>query len=765
MARRPDRSPGLFDALEPSRPVPQPDRALYAQVAVDLPVETEFTYRVPEGARVAPGARVFVGFGARGLMGVVTELTQSPTCDPRRIKPIQRVFDEEPAVEGDLLALSERIASQYACGRGQALAAMLPAPLRTLTERRRDLYAVALAIDLEALAAMEAKEPERYRLLRTLREAGGELRLAELLSAVGVSSSPAKTLAKRGLLRLEWREPAPDPLLEARATAPSKPHELSDEQRAAVDAIATKAVAREFASFVLFGVTGSGKTEVYLQALAQTLAAGRSGLVLVPEISLTPQTVERFRARFGEVAVLHSHLTDRSRAQQWQQIRSGRARVVVGARSAIFAPLRDLGLVIVDEEHEPSFKQGSTPRYHARDVALWRGELARAAVVLGSATPSLESWKSALDGKHTLVRLTRRVAGGELPPVRICDLRRERAKEMHLGADVPMTRPLKIAVERALERKERVILFLNRRGFAPVLWCSACGKTVRCGRCAVSLTYHRRVDRLVCHLCHHEMLPVTSCPECKAPSMKRIGAGTERIEQLVLRAFPQAHVARMDSDTTLARGSHEAILGRFRRGEVDVLVGTQMIAKGLDVPEVTVVGVMNADATLHIPEYHSSERTFQLVAQVAGRAGRSVHKGEVIVQTSLPGHPAIELAAKHDFESFAAQELAQRKLYRYPPYARLARVLVEADDEEQAKAAIESASQAVLPEPVEGVERLGPVAAPIALVKGRARWHFLLRCSPPERLEPLLPRLRAVASHPLPGGIRPVVDVDPLSTL
>ncbi|HKE02202.1 MAG TPA: primosomal protein N', partial [Planctomycetota bacterium] len=517
------------------------------------------------------------------------------------------------------------------------------------------------------------------------------------------------------------------------------------------------------AAFLLHGVTGSGKTEVYLRAIESALAAGRSAIVLVPEIALTPQTVERFRARFRDVTVLHSRLTDAERAARWRQIREGRARVVVGARSAVFAPVADLGLIVVDEEHEPSFKQASAPRYHARDVAVVRGRLARAAVVLGSATPSLETWQRALDGKLGLLRLTKRVAGGELPPVRVADLRTERVKSV--GAAVPLTRPLREAVDRALERKEKVILFLNRRGFAPALWCSTCESTARCARCAASLTLHRRIARMVCHLCHDETPVPRVCPNCGAATLRTIGAGTERIEQMALRAFPKAHVARMDADATLARGSHEAILDRFRRGEADVLVGTQMIAKGLDVPEVTVVGVLDADASLHIPEFLSAERTFQLVAQVAGRAGRSTARGQVIVQTSSPDHPAIARAVKHDFEGFARDELALRRRHRYPPFVRLIRVLIEAPSAAVAERAIEEAASMVRKEIGPGIDLLGPAPAPIETIRGKHRFHFLVRCSPPSRGDALRPRLLEIAVRHWRGDARAVVDVDPLSTL
>ncbi|MBI3820871.1 MAG: primosomal protein N' [Planctomycetes bacterium] len=757
---------GMFDFMAAPEPRKQelPADALFASVALDRPLEGDLTYRVPPGAEIRPGVRVQVPLGARNEFGVVTKIGRDPGCDASRVRPIIRILDAEPLVTGDLIILSARIAREWACARGQAIAAMLPAALRRDRLRRTESIVKLLKRDFEIIEKMEEKEPDRYRVLRTLKEAGGELTMQELCRATKLSTSPVKTLAKRGFIKLERRIAEIDPLSRVRPVARTTAPELSIQQKAAVGAIRAALDARKHETFLLFGITGSGKTEVYLHALDDALRAGRGGIVLVPEISLTPQTVLRFRERFDDVAVLHSKLTDAERMDQWKRIREGRVRVVVGARSAVFAPVRDLGIIIVDEEHEPSFKQSNAPRYHARDVAAMRGELAGAAVVLGSATPALETWKRALDGKITLLKLMDRMAGGALPPVRIADLRHERARELNLGSNILLTRSLRLAIERALEKKQRTILFLNRRGFAPVLWCSGCGATVQCARCAVSLTFHRRVEKLVCHMCGREAPIATDCPMCGLPRPRLIGAGTERVEQWVARAFRNAHVARMDSDSTTARGSHEDILDRFRRGDIDILVGTQMIAKGLDVPEVTVVGVVDADSTLHIPEYTSSERAFQLVAQVAGRAGRSAHGGEVFVQTSMPAHPAIACAARHDFVTFAAQELREREKHRYPPFVRFIRVLAEHARDERAQEAVESAASAIRAANAPGVELLGPQPAPIRKIKGKSRWHFLIRCDPPESIEHIRDAVAQIALKSF-HGIRLTVDVDPAGTM
>lgn len=771
-----NKQTGFFNFMnvppEPPRPLENmrpeirafPPDTKFAAVALDRPFVHDFTYRIPTGMNVEAGMRVAVPLGARREIGVVTSIVHDPGCDPSKVKLILHALDREPVLDASLIECSSEIAREWACGRGQALAAMLPASLRNDRNRRTTWVVHLKNHDFDSTPAFEEKEPDRYRLLRVLRDAGGEMGLQELCRATKLTTSPVKTLAKRGFLQLEKRVAQADPLLLTRPSARSTPPPLTEEQQQCVAAISQAARERVHEVFLLLGITGSGKTEVYLRSLEETVRSGRGAIVLVPEISLTPQTVERFRSRFDDVTVLHSKLTDAERMDQWRAIQSGRSRLVVGARSAIFAPVRDLGIIIVDEEHEPSFKQSNTPRYHARDVAVMRGRIARAAVVLGSATPSLETWHRAITRRITLLRLTRRVAGGALPPVRIADLRHERARELNLGSNILMTRPLQQAIEKALSKKQRAILFINRRGFAPVLWCSGCSATMSCERCAVSLTFHQRIERLVCHLCGREAPVPADCKLCNTPRPRFLGAGTERVEQMVQRAFRNAHVARMDSDTTTARGSHESILDRFRSGEIDILVGTQMIAKGLDVPEVTVVGVVDADATLHIPEFTSSERTFQLVAQVAGRAGRGDAAGEVFVQTSMPGHPAIAHASRHDFESFASYELAERKRHRYPPFVRFVRVLAEHLREDRARDAVEAASRLFTEMPEPGIEVLGPSQAPIAKIKSKHRYHFILRFDPPERIDTARLRILELASRVF-GGVRLTVDVDPAGTM
>jgi primosomal protein N' (replication factor Y) (superfamily II helicase) len=763
------------------------DPGAYAAVALNRPIRTEFTYAVPQPLRssIAPGARVVVPFATRREVGVCVRVLGEPGMDPRRIRPLERLLDEEPILPTDLLELARWIADETVCSWGQAIAALLPASLKRETARRTIIQVEATPGAEGALASLETDWPKQFRVLRTLLEAGGPVERVELLGRTKLSWSPVLRLRKKGWVRIRRVPVTSDPLLEGEIEG-GPPPRLTPEQEAARDAIAAIVRERRFGGFLLFGVTGSGKTEVYLRALEATLAAGRSAIVLVPEISLTPQTVARFRGRFGEVAVLHSRLTDAQRFDQWRAIREGKARVVVGARSAVFAPVRNLGLVVVDEEHEPSFKQQQVPRYHARDVARRRAEIAEAALLLGSATPSLEAWRDAQEGRARLLRLPHRVGGGSLPEIRVVDLRRETAPGR---APTLLSRPLLSAVRDAVRRREQAILFLNRRGFAPVLYCPTCAATVRCDRCDASLTYHRRHRRAVCHLCGEEEVPPTKCPECTAGGLLFLGAGSERVEDLVRREIPGIRVARMDSDTMVARGAHEGVLGPFRRGEIDALVGTQMIAKGLDFPNVTVVGVVSADTALHLPDFRSTERTFQLISQVAGRAGRGPKGGVVFVQTHQPEQDAIGFAVRHEYEAFAREELEGRRSAGYPPFVRAVRILVEGKEEDRVRAtavrirdrllgsapALEPGESPALPFEVEerpprgtppppGVQVLGPAPAPIARIRGRARWHLLAKLAPPSTLAALRAVLHEVAEGSWPG-CEVTVDVDPVSVL
>jgi len=510
-------------------------------------------------------------------------------------------------------------------------------------------------------------------------------------------------------------------------------------------------------------VTGSGKTEVYLSAIQTALDAGKGAIALVPEIALTPQTMERFRGRFGEtVAVLHSHLSDGERHDEWQRIAAGKARVVVGARSALFAPVRPLGLLVVDEEHEPAYKQDESPRYNARDVAVMRGHFEECAVILGSATPSLESYQNTKAGKYRLVKMTKRVDRCVMPAVRVVDMRIESEKAGHAHL---LSQDLVEAVRLRLSQAEQTMLFLNRRGYATAVICPQCGHTETCPDCSVKMTYHIHTEEMLCHVCGRIQNVPKKCsnPECRADNIKMSGVGTQRVESAVRRIFPKARVARMDSDTTGAKDAHAKILGKFRRGDIDILIGTQMIAKGLDFPNVTLVGVILADLSLMMPDFRAAERTFQLLTQVAGRAGRGDVPGEVLFQTYTPFHPALQSARNADYITFFDQEIEMRREMRYPPFSRLTTVLFKSKDEEAVTACSRNFAKRLKAQLPESVRLTGPAPAPLEKAKGFYRIQLML-WAPTAR--EYVPALRAlIKAFKLPKGLTVAVNVDALSLM
>ena len=755
------RQPASLFGDDPSR-LPAP--TLYAQVALRKPLRREFTYAVPEEFQhlVQPGTRVAVPFGARREVAVVVGLSTECELEARKVRPIAAVLDDEPIVDASLLELTRWTAGYYACSWGEALGAVLPASLKREKEVRKKLMIAARdGVGAEQLAEVIERFPKQHRLLRTLIEIGEPVELRDITRQLNVSEAPARSLQRRDWVTIEKVECVPDPLLRPTKKR-EKPEHLSGEQASAVEAISTEVEARSYATFLLQGVTGSGKTEVYLRVIERALACGRGAIVLVPEIALTPQTVGWFRSRFGEIAVLHSRMSDSQRLHTWQRVRHGELRVVVGARSAVFAPMPELGVVVVDEEHEPSFKQGNTPRYSARDIAVVRAREAGAVCILGSATPSLETWHNAAEGRYRRLLLNERVGGGKLPRVEIVDMCQEKPT-----AEGPklFSRRLEQLLRDRLAKREQSILFLNRRGFAPVLWCPGCQETVSCSQCDVALTFHRRIGRAVCHSCCEESVPPKACPACTRPGLRYLGLGSERIEESLGLLLPEASVARMDSDSMRRPEDYERVLDAFGRGEIDVLVGTQMIAKGLDFPNVTLVGIVSADSALHLPDFRAAERTFQLLAQVAGRAGRGEVEGEIVVQTQTPDHPAIQRAASHDFESFAAHEIELREELGYPPHGRLIRAVFEDRDEALCLEAAQACADIIRKHttPAE-VLVLGPAPAAISRLRGRFRQHFLLKA--PE-LKPGLGKARSLLSQFSEEHARPriAIDVDPVSML
>ncbi|MEQ8330152.1 MAG: primosomal protein N' [Longimicrobiales bacterium] len=634
--------------------------------------------------------------------------------------------------------------------------------LGTLTER-------------ESVFGRARRQREAYELLEV---SGGAAELAHLTGQEGFSRSVITGLEEKGLVEVVDEEVYRDPF--ADQVPPEPPgHRLTAHQRAALDAMIEGLDEKQPAPFLLQGITGSGKTLVYVELLREALARGRTAVVLVPEISLTPQTVSRFRSHFGDaVAVLHSGLSDGERYDAWRQLRSGERTIAVGARSALFAPLEDLGVIVVDEEHDGSYKQSEAPRYLARDLAVVRAAARGAVCVLGSATPSLESWHNARSGKFRRLLLPERVGGARLPSVEVVDLRSKReggapagGASGGRGANV-LSPALVDAVDRRLERKEQVILLLNRRGYSSFVQCRECGEVEQCENCSISLTYHRVTGRVVCHHCRFEAPAPARCPRCGAKDLSFRGLGTEQVERVAGETFPGARIARMDVDTTSGKWAHQQILDRVGRGEIDILLGTQMIAKGLDFPRVTLVGVVNADVGIHLPDFRASERTFQLLSQVAGRAGRGRLGGEVLIQTSLPDHYAIQAALTHDYEGFAKRELAERETPRYPPHVRMVNAVVSSPVQEDAAAAAEGlaawARRLLAAWGRQGraadVELVGPAPAPIERLHGRWRWHFLLRGGSPGALGAVT---RALAeSGPVPSGdIRLSLDRDPVALL
>ncbi len=750
----------------PSTPSEMPSGDVYVGVALDLPVDHLFTYRVPERWRdkIAVGTRVRVPFRRRRLVGMVAEVVSR--CEFARVLDVEDVPDGEPLLPSDLVSLGRWIARYYGCALGEALAAMLPRGVRT-RERRAVVRRARLARDAaEAVAYADSLPAARNAQARTLRllakEPEGVL-VAEIVKRAKVSESPLRSLAKAGWIAVETEAAPVDALLEAaRVEVPSEgpPPVANEAQAKAIEAVKAAVAKGAFAPFLLLGVTGSGKTEVYLRGIEACVAGGRQAIVLVPEIALTPQTVRRFKARFPRVAVLHSAMTEADRAARWRSIRAGEADVVIGPRSAVFAPVPRLGLLVLDEEHETSFKQQNAPRYHARDVGLVRAKEAGAVVVLGTATPSLEAWHNANEGRFALLSLPERVLGRPLPPVRIVDLRTDGERR---GNGLALSRTLAARLKGVLAEGGQAILFLNRRGFSTSVACPRCGYVLRCPDCSVSLTYHRS-DRVgLCHLCGHEERPPVACPDCAFPSLRYRGAGTQSVEEEVRRTFPDARVARMDSDTMTGKTAYEEVLGRFARREVDVLLGTQMIAKGLHFPAVTLVGVVSADTSLDLPDFRAAERTFALVAQVAGRAGRGDAAGEVIVQTLHPDDPSIRAAAGHDYAAFAAGELASRKEHGYPPFRRLLRTVLRSRSLPALDARANDLAARLRSAAVDGVEVLGPAAPAIPRIEGFLRRHILVKGASPAAIRQALAVLRSPPTGP--KSVDEQHDVDPVGLL
>ena len=737
---------------------------MIARVSLEIALRKEFDYSIPAelAGQIDVGSRVQVPFGQRKILGVVTAIAEE--SGHANLKPILKVIGAQTLVTAKVLKLARWIGEYYCCAPETALKSVLPEAVRKEDAGWRErLFVRALPVSGE-FPKLSKRQQEVWNLVEERRE----LPLAELLELTKTTAATVRKLEDRGLVSITSEVSERDPY--ARETIlPTQNIVLNPAQAQALGEI-MKAMdtANSSRTFLLHGVTGSGKTEIYLQALEHALEQGKGAIVLVPEISLTPQTVERFKARFSSgklqtlVAVLHSHLSAGERHDEWHKIRQGRARIVIGARSAIFAPVEPLGLIVVDEEHEHTYKQEESPRYHARDVAIMRGQMENAVVVLGSATPSLESFYNCKKGKYTLLELPERVDNQKMPHTRVVDMR-QTARD---GKGPPLFSPqLKEAITQRLERGEQTILFLNRRGYSTSLQCPKCGYVAECPNCSVSLTYHRIEQKLSCHICgHNEKVPHV-CPneKCKNPAIRFAGTGTQRVEETLAKIFPHARVKRMDADTMKRKDDYRHVLGDFRAGKIDILVGTQMIAKGLHFPNVTLVGIIYADSALHQPDFRAGERTFQLLTQVAGRAGRGDVEGEVFVQAFTPFHPAIQYARRHDFNGFFEQELEFRAQLKYPPFSRVALLTLKGRNEEKVKFSAEHLKRELEKKLKELKDLIiaGPAPAPLLRAENFYRYQIMLRTRTMSALSRELAKM--IQSLALPEDVSLAVDIDPVN--
>lgn len=801
---------------------------MFADVSLPVPIDQPFTYELPETLRhrVREGCRVLVPFGSRKLTGIVVAVHQQrPEANA---KPVLKLLEEEPVLEPHLIRLGRWIASYYCAPLGEVLRSMAPlsgetrtTKIYSLTDAGRDAARQLLLgaddeeptikilrlLDQRPVSAeyLKRKIPDSPRIIKSLEKRGflftedifaerdplrassarlrvehiqrpegikfkkaerellsylelhpGSHNLEELDLLIKGAGAAARSLARRKLLKIDL-EPVSGNFAPYRP-----PPTLNAHQQIACDKLGASIASRQFGAFLLHGVTGSGKTEVYLRGIEAALAAGRSALLLVPEIALTPAVAAQFHHRFGDrVAILHSAFHDAERADQWRRIRSGKATVVVGTRSGVFAPVQDLGFLVVDEEHDASYKQQDTPRYNGRDVAVVRAQSAGATVVLGSATPSLESRYNVERNKYTLLELPERIERRPMPDVELIDMRVE---FLETRKQATFSRRLLEALHTRLDKGEQVILLHNRRGFSSFAACRACGERMQCVNCAVTLTYHRRDRRMLCHYCSYAERIPSNCPKCGSEHMQFMGIGSERVEDELHREFPKARIARLDRDTVTGKHHFETILQGFRERNYDILVGTQMIAKGHDIPNVTMVGVINADIGLGVQDFRAAERTFQLLTQVAGRAGRGDLPGQVFVQTINPDHYAIRLAAAQDFVAFYAKELQFRKLMRYPPFSALANILVRSEKQEDAMRMAGEISELLNPAPEE-LKVLGPAEAPVPRLKNEFRYQLLIKTADRRVLNTVLQKLRLYAVEHRWSATALVIDVDPLTLL
>ncbi len=696
-----------------------------AKVVVTISLDKEFDYLIPDklADKVFVGSRVKVPFSNREIDGYVVSIGILNEKPKFKLKNITKLTDDRPFVSEKILELARWIASYYCSTVEQAIRAVLPGAIRKHSVKQKKKLFVSYIADSKLPDKISAK----HQLIIDYVKKSGGIFQSDLLEKLDITVSPIKTLEKKNILKIEPKADRRDPLLN-RNYIETKPLDLMDSQQNALDILCEQIDHNNPKPLLIYGVTGSGKTEVYLQAISHALERGKGAIVLVPEISLTPQTVERFVSRFGKrIAVLHSHLSDGERFDEWHRIHKGEADIVIGARSAIFAPVKNIGLIVVDEEHEPSYKQDEAPRYNARDVAVMRGKMESAAVCLGSATPALESWWNAKNDKYFMAILPERADSKKMPHIDVVDLKIE-AKEP--GQKTVFSRRLIDAIGDRLRKSEQTILFLNRRGFSTSLTCPSCGYVSECNDCSITHTYHRATDELICHICGDVKKVPLHCPACDAPDFKYAGIGTQRIEDIVHKIFPKARIQRMDADVTRKKTAYEDILGRFKAGDIDILIGTQMIAKGLHFPRVTLVGVIYADQSLNIPDFRSGERTYQLLSQVAGRAGRGAISGDVFIQTFNPFHPAIQMARHTDFNGFCDQEIEFRRELLYPPFSRIICVTFKGLSENMVSFCTTTFADKLLQSfTCEHVMISDPIPSPLSKAKGMYRYQVMIRAT------------------------------------
>ena len=799
---------------------------MIAKVIVDVaayPVDRPFDYVIPQQWEelIDKGCRVKVPFGPRNVLGFVVDLATETEVPLNKIKPVAEILDLEPILTDEMLELAKWLKFQTICYEIDALQVMLPGALRAkyekyvvltgeiqqLPEVLQSYFEKTTKVNMKQFEKAELLKPVKYSIKagqlvieNEVKQKGQVKQVRKVqIATLATLEEVEKTISSRAQKQknlLAWMKQhagvisSPDDICEANQITsavlnsviekgaanyiqqeiyrdPFTKHiertnflQLTNEQQQALERVSKAIDDKRSETFLLHGVTGSGKTEIYLQAIQKTIALGKEAIVLVPEISLTPQMTERFKSRFGDlVAVMHSGLSVGEKYDEWRKVQQGKVKVCVGARSAVFAPFKNLGLVILDEEHESTYKQEDSPRYHARDVAIWRGNYYHCPVILGSATPALESYARAKKGVYTLLTLEHRAKSQALPTVHIVDMR----EQLQAGNRSMFSEPLMTALKDRLEKKEQTVLFLNRRGYSSFVLCRDCGTTVQCPNCDISLTYHRYQEKLKCHYCGYDEYVPQTCPQCQSENIRYFGTGTQKVEEEINKLFPEARVLRMDVDTTKQKGAHEKMLDAFGAGQADILLGTQMIAKGLDFPNITLVGVLSADTSLHLPDYRAAEKTFQLMTQVSGRAGRHEKQGEVFIQTYTPEHYAIELSKEQLYTPFYEREMHTRHVAGYPPYYYIALIQVAHEDVMMAAEYAERAAEYLRSNLSFQVSVIGPTTASISRLQNRYRYQCLIKYKIEPNLIPVLLQLiKMYRSEWIKKGIVLTVDLDPM---